>query len=148
MAWQNVGFQLPDPRRGRNRLFPKGWLMIVGGLLLFMVVYSIYTFVVSEPEETNCTEAFDQAYEWEQRVKAQLDYPETYDAGGLFESSGDGSASWGKLTGSTKERPLVGYNFETSNAFGVPIGMRTVATFTPYPGCELLDVSVFEGKFQ
>ena len=109
---------------------------------MFMVVYSIYTFVVSEPEEINCTKAFDQASEWEQRVKAQLDYPETYDA------DGDGSASWGKLTGSTKERPLVGYNFETSNAFGVPIGMRTAATFTPYPGCELLDVSVFEGKFQ
>ncbi len=98
----------------------------------------------SEPTAKDCTGATDQASEWKRQVRQQLNFPETYDDGGIFSLS-DGI--WWELEDQGDGYTRVGYDFEAQNAFGVPLGMRTIGVFTLPPDCVLQEVYVLDGKF-
>ena len=93
-------------------------------------------------QATDCTTAYDSAFDWEQEVRSRADLPDTFERNRPW----FGVRPTSVLRSEHPGAEFMAFNFSIENLFGARVTHHSVAAFSPPPACRLLEVWVFEGR--
>ncbi len=117
-------------------------LVIVTGAVLSGCAISDEGVGSDKGRPQSCNTAYDEIFDWEQRVKSSSDLPETFKSDRRYLRVSPTSS----LRAEYPTAEFLAFNFSRENTFGARVSLHSVAAFTRAPSCRLLDVWVFEGR--
>ena len=122
----------------------KGYIRsgVVARLITAMLVVMAACTLEEDTGASDCTTAYDSAFDWQQEVKARADLPDTFERNRPWFRVRPGAS----LRAEHPRAEFMAFNFTIQNVLGARVTHHSVAAFSPPPACRLLEVWVFEGR--